>query len=185
MDNIISLLLNNVNIEAYAKSENFIGYYESKEPLQNFQDTVAPFLNAFLDSPSDWTLVCTLVMNDLKQDCFNESERESLEKLTLCGWIKNTDEVDEENLEAHFTGFSMKKEDESDLVSLCQLIFSNNLFGHAFLINKKRSLIMYPHDDGGFGAVGCNRTSSYDHGAKILSAIDKNKGFNLSLKKKR
>lgn len=65
--------------------------------------------------------------------------------------------------------------------SLCRLVFAGNIYGHLFFVWEKDQLVIYPHDDAGFGVIAPPRTEGELPGFNFLREAARIGCFEVSL----
>ncbi|MCI5183623.1 MAG: hypothetical protein D3921_14085 [Candidatus Electrothrix sp. AW1] len=170
--------MQSVNIDSYSTSSDFIGYSESCS-LQNGKEVLDVFLDFFEGEFDKCILLCSVTQNIIKEEFFTNDEKENINHLIRIGWIKPDKEAEE--IQKEFDCYNVENNDIDSLHKLCNLVFNGCTYGHVFFMWKEHELIVYPHDDVGFGVFAPLKTIGESIGLDFLKEIKKNRLFEVSI----
>lgn len=177
-NSLIKLLMKSVNTDSYSTSSDFIGYFESCS-LQNGKEALGVFFDFFEGKFDKCTLLCSVTQNIIKEEFFTNSEKENVDHLIGLGWIK-PDKEDEE-IQKEFDCYKLASNDIDSLCKLCSLVLNGCTYGHVFFMWKEDELVVYPHDDVGFGVFAPLNTIGESIGLDFLKEVKKNSLFEVSI----
>jgi len=144
-DEYRDLIVKNVCLDAYARSEGFVGWFESpligSDIRPDIDPAIEPFVSMFHEDPSSWKLVCALVPTEFKI-ATRPPKKEYDRAIALLGdWITMNlmgDEVDDS-----LQTFELSIAESDKIYWLCKLVLTGSLFGHSFFVSKTRKIITY------------------------------------------
>ncbi len=146
-------LKEHVNLDAYALSENFYGYFEVPPKLLMDLPTSRLAFELFwsqIGSQMDKVmLICALGYDDDYK--YGKVLKGEIEHLCEMGWLKRGECIDYD-----LSPMVQHEINESNLDALKALSYAqmtHGTYGHIFLVNSDFSLICYPHNDVGFGFI--------------------------------
>jgi hypothetical protein len=189
MKNAINLIKSHVNLNGYSKSKGFIGFSErnQKFSFEIMMRVISFFLSYFEEQYYKFKLVTSLhfsdSFDDLKDDYdVSKEQYELLLNLQKANWASSVDYskfgVDydsdkyQNQIELLFTTFSeheLSNESGQILEQLLTAIFSiDGIDGHCFLVSKELGIIIYPHEDTGFGVISLKEKYSEKIGKNFL-----------------
>ncbi|OQW92575.1 MAG: hypothetical protein BWK78_01275 [Thiotrichaceae bacterium IS1] len=174
-------LLSIVDTQAYAQSPAFLGYYEASS-RQWKHEASEQFFDFFQNQLNDCTLFCSVTQNVVTEPFFTEAAQQSLRHLTARGWLE-LDKADEE-IQRNFHIHPLTTKDTSLLRSLCELVIEGYTYGHVFLFWTKEKLVLYPHDDVGFGVLAPPRTTGELIGVEFLNQVKANGKFEVDIRRR-
>jgi hypothetical protein len=161
------LLLNTVNFEnGYGLSNNWIGFFECKI---KFSEKIAVkaidlFCNYFSSCINDFITATSLFIDN--DNIINKKIKLSnmAEELSKDNYIKiingkNYFDEDQAIWEKQYNelvfNFMIKQSNKNIIEKLSYLIIADdNTDGHCFFVSEENDLIIYPHEDTGYGFIG-------------------------------
>lgn len=179
-DNLRSLL-NIVKPQAYAQSPAFLGYYEASS-RQWKNEALELFFGFFQKQLNRCTLVCSVTQSVVTEPFFSDDTRQLFTHLTAVGWVE-LDKEDEE-IQRDFHLYSLTTKDTQLLHSLCQLVIEGYTYGHVFCFWHQDQLVVYPHDEVGFGVLAPPRTSGELIGVEFLNQVKANGKFEVDIRRR-
>ncbi len=191
-------LIKYVNLNGYSKSKGFIGFSERNQKF-SFELTmrmISFFLSYFEGQLHKFKVITSLHFSnnfeELKNDYdISQEQYELLLKLHKAGWLNLVDyskfgvdyDSDEyqDHIELLYTTFSEHEISNQNIKLLEQLltvVFSiDGVDGHCFLISEHLGIIIYPHEDTGFGVIYFKEKESEALGKQFLLASGKIDGI--------
>lgn len=167
-----------INLDSYSSSEGWVGFVEKSgcHTTKLCIQAVDEFFNYFSEdlknaqsifSLSYWSTTEALLKDYEVGDCGSEIIKE-LQKL---GWFKSETEQNQ-----NFTMIDFDSYNKSDIYNLLlSIMVVGDTMGSVFVILPDRNLILYTHEDIGFGVIS---TDSSDYEAiSFLSHMSKNSEF--------
>lgn len=168
MSDVIETIRRVVDLDGYSKSRGYIGYFERCQPLsaEELKRAIDIFSNFFGDRVASFCVVSSLYTHGTVADVaekyeFTQTQQNALGVLVSSGWV----DVQEAGVT---TGTSHSIESRSLSLRVHELESADsellkNLFiillgaggvrGHCFLVSEYLQLVVYPHDDTGFGVI--------------------------------
>ncbi len=177
MDTQIKYLQENVKLESYAQSENFIGFSEEKKLAH--EELAASIFLSFAKQNSNFFIISSLNKNLLIEGLPQDS-LSKIKSLKKDKWITDSKNGDLLNLRQF--SFSLKKEYES-LKDCILLVLKGYTYGHIFFVWPQKGLFIYPHEDGGFGAISDKSGRGRTEGENFLHLFSKYSSFDLHIEK--
>ena len=175
MTQLVTSVLNAVNLASYSSSLGFLGYFERVGRYANCmaEEAVTCLLDSFSLQVDDWTLISSLHANLDEVGSFGDPQSDAAD-------LDTVDYLCANNVLRGFSyrtrfGTDYESDAYSEAVSKSQLEFIEvpveelagevlqkllvarmlvyGLRGHLFLVSMKNGLALYPHDDTGFGVI--------------------------------
>ncbi len=199
MQKLEQVVLDSVNLGSYSESPGFIGYFERADRYIDGMADVAVAL--FFDMPSveldGWTLVSSLHANDDEVGSFGDAKLDARD-LGLVEFLCKHDALHRfsygtrfgRDYDSNFYASAVENallELTTILVDvlgqdvLRQLLVARMLVyglrGHCFLVSEQKGLILYPHDDTGFGVIAFGDTSCTKFALEFLNRGGSLQGF--------
>jgi len=179
-DNLNSLL-SIVEPQAYAQSPAFLGYFEaSSRQWQN--EALELFFGFFQTQLNRCTLVCSVTQSVVTEPFFTDDIRQLFTLLTAVGWVE-LDKEDEE-IQQNFHLHPLTIKDTHLLRSLCKLVIEGYTYGHVFCFWHQDQLVVYPHDEVGFGVLAPPRTTGELMGMEFLNQVKANGRFEVDIRRR-
>lgn len=179
-DLLIKSLKKIVNTKSYSSSKDFIGYFESYSFGECKKEAIDLFIEVFSNMSNECFLICSITQSVIREKFFSENEKNMISTLSDIGWIEK--DKDGESIERNFLVFSLTQNDTNFIRLLCELVLDNNLFGHVFFFWTKVNLIIYPHDDYGFGVFAPNRSKGRIIGLNFLTQAENSGLFRVDIR---
>lgn len=197
MQKLIEKIKFNMDIEGYAQSKGFIGFFEKFGKYQHGMDDVAInfFLNYFYPSFYQGYVISTLFVDiDFIKSYSSASIKKEtpfyidyLSRHSLIQVINNQySEIEQEELCKNLINMNKYMTKELCSFNVFDLsIISSSLIswgaarGHLFYYLPKYELIIYPHDDVGFGFINISDTADENNyfALNFLKEVNKLDGF--------
>lgn len=177
-NNSLRLLKRIVNLEGYGNSLYFIGYYESV-PFGKYKKEAADlFIDFFSQRFDRAVLICSLTQSVITENFLSDENRKYLEDMVSRGWI----ELDKQDEDIHekFRMYPLMNDDIRPIRSLCELVLDGRTYGHIFFVWEADQLVVYPHDDVGFGVLAPPRTKGECTGSDFLREASGIRYFEVS-----
>lgn len=193
MNSVIDLIKKHVDLNGYSRSKGFIGFSErNKKFSYEISMKMISFLLSYFDGQlHKFKLVNSLHFSDrfekLKNDYdVSKEQYELLTNLQKAGWIRAIDYTDfgfnydsdeyQDNIELLYITFfehDISKENIKYLEQLLTAVFSiDGLDGHCFIISDDLGIIIYPHEDTGFGVISFKGKEAEELGKQFLLSFD-------------
>ncbi len=191
-------LIKYVNLNGYSKSKGFIGFSERNQQFSFdiSRRVISFFLSHFKGQLHKFKVVTSLHFSDNFEDLKNDYDTSQeqyglLLKLNKAGWLNivnyskfgvdyDSDEY-QEQIESLYTTFSEHEISNQNINSFEQLltvVFSiDGVDGHCFLISEDLGIIVYPHEDTGFGVIYFKGKKSEELSRQFLLASGKIDGI--------
>lgn len=196
MSDPINIVREVVNLEAYSESRGWLGYFERTVPFKReMVAAVQQFICQHWGEDTRFSLVTSLfVQGDVDWLASNreldQDETICLKQLVSSGWIKSVEIGGGEHVDSTFDvdawllnlhlDFRTFSTEFSQSLFRCLLLerFSFGHFnsGHCFLVLADHGLVLYPHDDTGFGVIAMD-IHSVGNGYNFLRASASLKSF--------
>jgi len=189
MNSAIDLIKKHVNLNGYSKSKGFIGFSErdQKFSFEIIMRVISFFLSYFEGQLHKFKLVTSLHFSDsfeeLKNDYdMSKEQYDLLLNIQKAGWASLVDynkfgvdyDSDEyqDQIELLYTAFSEYEISNDNIKLLEQLLIAvfsiDGVDGHCFLISEELGIIIYPHEDTGFGVIYFKGKEAEKLGKKFL-----------------
>jgi hypothetical protein len=133
--------------KAYARSPNFLGYFRSPDRQPRTGEAVALFLRSFDGRWLTGSLVLSVTESEIRAPAQTDAVREALKRLWDAGWLRPLDAP----LDTDFDVIPLSRADRQLVGDLCTLMLDGFLIGHIFFYWGDEQLVVYPHDDNGYG----------------------------------
>ncbi len=183
-----------VNLDEYSSSENFIGYCERIKFLDDniTNKLIDTFFNEFLYDVQKKQLFSSLYLltsfDDLKKDYELSIELINNYFLPLIneGWVEHIDynklfdncsliecENKLDDIKNNLKCYDLTSNSNYLIRNVCYLIMqTGGISGHCFFYIKESGLVIYPHDDGGFGVISEANSHSIIAAKKFLKSFE-------------
>lgn len=177
----IELLKEIVDLDAYAQSCHFVGYSESV-PFGKWKDVaVEIFLDFIRHRLDECFLISSATQSTRKEGRFSRREEEVMSKLEQKGWIEFDKE--DEDVQTKFNAFPLRKENPDTISQLCELVLDGNIYGHVFFLWEEENLVIYPHNDFGFGVLAPTNTKGEILGLEFLNGFRGSGLFDVDIRR--
>lgn len=195
MQDLKKIILDVVNLESYSSSFGFIGYFERGGRYETgmAETAVACFIDMIKSEYREWMLVSALHANDDEVGHFGDVKTDlrdlkQVEFLSAKNALRHfsykacfgTDYESHsytESIKNALTNFCVVSIDSLSSEVLEQLLVARmtvyGLRGHCFLISEQKGLILYPHDDTGFGVIAFGEKPRIDVAIEFLDRADR------------
>lgn len=166
-----------INLKSYSDSPGWLGFYERKCRFSS--KLVDESINVFMANFKKY-LNDTIIYSSLICFCLNNNIPYKYRLLLNLGCLKLYSDCKDCEYSTP-QRFNMKEflfSDYNLLTNLSYIVMKNNgdIAGHCFFILKELSLLVYPHDDTGFGFIAMDsKLSSYLIVKKFLQNLNNNK----------
>jgi hypothetical protein len=176
------LLLESVDLESYGTSKNWTGYFERNTKFKEKIVIMAidNFVNYFSEYLNECIIFSSLFIDkdDIKNkrkkmlNAENELIKTNLIK-TINGntYFNNDSDIFDQQYDELCNSFIKKTSTDDIIKKISYLVMvDDNVSGHCFFILEKENLIIYPHEDKGYGFFGIkdkNNTLAIDFLSKI------------------
>ena len=193
MSDVTAFVRREVDLQNYSASPNFFGYFQHLNRGVATQEVVQQAVTHF-DSSLYLALPLELVtslftdVDELK--AMYELTDETIEKrvipLAKIGWLNliNYSEHDEtawKNLENSLRSFPLVNDADTSLLNSTMMTVPG-INGHCFFVNERSGLIIYPHEDIGFGILADKQNEGYRVAENFLKTVPSDY-FEVSVKK--
>jgi len=190
----ISIVRQAVNLDGYGSSPGFLGYFERKGRFSHglVDRAIDTFLTFFRGDLSRMVLVsslhCTADLNELANDydVSGDDVRDFILPLSERKWLQlidysqfGTDYASpayEEAIAAlaeDLDAFALSSCAPSAVQQVCHTVMAiGGMAGHCFFVHPADRLVLYPHDDTGFGVVRGDPTAAAKGQAFLRSVND-------------
>ena len=144
-----------VNLCSYSESVGWIGFYERKCEYSNelLNRSIYEFINFFKNISPKVTIITSLYKFKINNSKINSAQTE----LIKLGYLRNltTDDNFLENKTSSNMMRLFKEADWSNVRKISSVVMNNDgdIAGHCFIIFETINIIIYPHDDTGFGFI--------------------------------
>lgn len=174
---IVSLIENSVNLDAYAKSNGFIGYTESNAFPQGKMSALQ-FIDQRLDQylPEE-TILALRITNAVDLAKLSTNKVNAFLELDCNKLLMLNQSVDQ----IEWKLIPIIKGDLGLFRTISELIFDQLIAGHVFLCLLAQDTILYPHQDIGLGAILGNDAIDDSVAKKILREFTESSNFRLIL----
>lgn len=135
-------------LDRYTASPHFLGYFEATGPRSRTAEAVDLFLRASSAMGAQGSLLLSITTNEVRAPAWTTQVRAALDRLGAAGWLAPVGAP----LGEGFRVEPLAAADPGLVRDLCALCLEGFLFGHAFFGWEEERLVIYPHDEGGFGA---------------------------------
>lgn len=183
--NQVQFLRSVVDLDGYASSANWIGFFESKNKDKDFDksDVVISLFDKMIGFRlKEAVLICAFIIRSYAWNDDQSIERDQQErianKLESRKWTLSVfnDDKDFENLQQ----FSLLYDEDIKLINeLLWLVLNGFTYGHVFLVWEDLDLILYPHMDCGFGFLAPKNGSGYQIAMDFFDVVENNVLFNV------
>jgi hypothetical protein len=164
------LLMNTVNFEAgYGASNNWIGFFERKVNFSN--KVVVKAIDIFTDYFSKYLnnlIIATSLYKDADNIKFKKAKILNMEKemyeincikiINENSYFSKDQDIFDKQYNKLVLDFTIKQSNENILRKISYLMMENSnicdVQGHCFFILEEHGLIIYPHEDTGYGFIG-------------------------------
>ena len=170
MENLLLLVNNAINLDSYRASPTWIGFFESNNTFDRRKavELAIEEMRALLED--SYAFGACHFFGTLKK-FQTDYEVEQLDVDNIIVPLINADIV---RIYKHYKQCEKVRElplvDFSTKHKLCLAIMEIGVKGHLFFLNKKTNLIIYPHEDVGFGFIGAS-LDSIKCGENILGSL--------------
>jgi hypothetical protein len=178
---------NEINLKSYSSSPGYAGFFGFKDKFEqkNIETAINYFYQFWQENNFTKILVASSLFIDGSKpsliDDFTYKEHQIsqyINPLVESHLVK----INEDNSLNQFSLFEINSEDYSILKKLFYVIMAlGGLYGHLFIKFEHLKIVMYPHDDGGFGIFTENSVNN--HVYDFFNLVDKNK-FQVVIKAK-
>jgi len=178
MENLIRKFEENTNLKSYSSSIGFEGFFyrKGKHSLSKV-DNAINFFQKFWRSTIDDTLILgsTLKIDSPLESLINDCNYKTSDIvdyinplinkkiIKIGGMLVNGDTLnsgDENEAGANFLYQEVKFESANLIKKVLFVIMAlGGVYGHLFILFEKSNLIVYPHDDIGFGAISITKNN--------------------------
>jgi hypothetical protein len=159
-----NLLIENINFKnGYSLSKNWIGYFECNKIKLNAKHTLKA-IKSFTEYFSNYLDKLIILTSLFKDTVYNKSddikiknpERELFEKNYIKAVSLSADQNEWEKQYADIIlNFTIKNSNKNVVEKISYLVMEDNhIHGHCFFILEKSDLIIYAHEDKGYGFIG-------------------------------
>ncbi|RCW28085.1 hypothetical protein DFR48_10193 [Ciceribacter lividus] len=205
MNDMLSLVLNSVNLDGYGSSPGFVGYFEKAAKYKpGMAEVVADFFcEFFAEWLHDVAMVSSLHINadqvghsgDVLDDERNLALVKSPMSAGLIRRLSYNDEFGhdygsalyEAAIEGIWTNFKVFRIGKYQPVVFRNLLICRLLVygvhGHCFLVVEKLGLACYPTDDVGFGVVALGDDADIPAAREFLRRAGALEGFRAAIEK--
>jgi hypothetical protein len=172
-----SLVIELVNLSGYAQSKSFIGYSESKREEYNSSDLIKLFNDYWgIKNIQKGYIVSSLTRSLLLEEIPSQID-EKLFQLEKKGWINLS--LDNDEIDNNLQEFTLNYESQDAIDNILSLCVEGYTYGHLFFVWPIDGLIIYPHDDCGFGVLAKFPSEGYRIGINFLSFMQNEGNFNV------
>jgi len=177
--NSLNLLKRIMNLEGYENSLYFMGYYESVPFGKWKKEATDLFVSFFSQKFDESVLICSVTRSVVTEDFLSSEERKSLAEMVSRGWIEP--DKHDEDIHEEFRIHPLDNDDTRAVRSVCELVVGGHTHGHLFFVWEKDQLVVYPHEDVGFGVLAPPGTAGESAGFDFLSKAGRTGFFEVSL----
>lgn len=175
MTPLLNAVLDAVNLASYSSSLGFLGYFEraGKYASGMAERAVSCLFDMFNFGSDEWTLISSLHANTDEVGTFGDPVTDAADLITveyLCAnntlrgfsYRARFGANYESDSYADAVGRALRDFVEVPVASLSGEVLQKLLLarmlvyglrGHLFLVSKEKGLVLYPHDDTGFGVI--------------------------------
>jgi hypothetical protein len=165
-------------LDRYAGSPSFLGYFEASSREQGTL-AVDLFLGFFGEMWSRGSLLVSIAESVARVPAQTAEVREALARLGAAGWLSPVDERSDKD----FRVIPLSGSDRRLVRELCELTFEGFLFGHTFFFWSEERLVVYPHDDRGFGVFAAPGAAGKQIGRRFLRQAEKDPAFSADVRR--
>ncbi len=177
----INLLKHIVNLDAYGQSPDFIGYYEADPQGNREEQAIDLFIDFFSGKINECILICSVTQSVFTEDSFTDERKRIIKSLVDKGWFEMDKE--DEAVQRDFNTFTLNQDDTEDIRTVCRLVSDNCTYGHVFFLWEKDQLVVYPHEEIGFGVLAPPGTEGESIGIDFLSKAAETGIFETDLRR--
>jgi hypothetical protein len=199
MPSPMNFVLNEVNLESYSASPGFVGYFERAGRYVDglAEDAVALLAEKMVGEWEEWTLVSSLHANQDEVGHCGDLDADARDT-QLVDFLQTHNVLKKFSYSARFgtdyesqayadavlaacSDFIQAQVNSLDCAAVVKLLIARMLVyglrGHCFLVSIQKGLILYPHDDTGFGIICFGSAPRLEVAYGLLNAAAQGRGF--------
>lgn len=166
---------------AYAASEGFLGYFESVSYGKWRDEAIALFFGFFAEALPRGFLVTSATQSVAREKSQSDEVRAAMRELADLGWIRP--DMDAGELPEQLRAWAIAGCDPATLRRLCELVLDGYVFGHVFFYFRDQQMVVYPHEDYGFGVIVPREAAGERLGLGFLQEAAKPGTFSVEVRR--
>lgn len=158
-----------INLKSYSESLGWIGYYGRKDNYSHLlmSESIHQFISYFKEIVPEVSIITSLYKFKTNNSRISTEQLELIKLGYLSNFTQEYNDRDNENSRT----LKFFKDVKWDIVrKLSSIIMDNDgdIAGHCFIIFETLHLIIYPHDDTGYGFISSSKNI---HSLQIINAF--------------